>query len=152
MKMAVSNCRIECNPVISQVLPNLLHGLAEKYLHWVGKGEISHWTTSYPLWITLNYVINWRSSCELLGSIFFFHLPRQTIPLRSDPVSFQSCNINRTLKISSLMFILTNWAIKVIQKPRAPLTFPCQCINEGWKNEQEWVIYKKSSIVCIPQA
>lgn len=101
---------------ISQVLPNLPHDSAEKYLHWAGKGgrgeSVTELTDSYPLWITLIYIINWRwlclSACELLGSIFFFHLPQQTTPLSSDPVSFQSCNINCTLKISSLMFILTN--------------------------------------------
>lgn len=78
----------------------------------VGKFSNTKITDIYSLWITLIYIISWRwlclSACEPLGSIFFFHLHRQTIPLSSDPVSFQSCNINCTLKISSLMLILTN--------------------------------------------
>lgn len=43
MKMAVSNCRIEQNAVISQVLPNLLHGLAEKIftLSWRGGKSVT---------------------------------------------------------------------------------------------------------------
>lgn len=74
-----------------------------------GKFSNTKITDMYSLWITLIYTISRRwlclPACERLGSIFFFHLPQQTIPLSSDPVSFQSCNINCTLKISSLMLI-----------------------------------------------
>lgn len=103
-----------CKNAVLVLFPRFYHmtQLKNIYIELERGKSVTELTDSYPLWITLIYIINWRwvclSACELLGSIFFFHLPQQTIPLSSDPVSFQSCNINCTLKISSLMFILTN--------------------------------------------